>query len=55
MACILVTHEMGFARELADHIHFADKGALLIEAHIKRRPPGGVSVHGADHLCKWQI
>jgi len=24
MTCILVTHEMGFAREIADHIYFTD-------------------------------
>ena len=26
MTCILVTHEMGFAREVADHIYFTDRG-----------------------------
>ena len=26
MTCILVTHEMGFAREVADHIYFTDCG-----------------------------
>jgi len=25
MTCILVTHEMGFAREVADHIYFTDR------------------------------
>lgn len=29
MTCILVTHEMGFARELADHIYFTDRGVIL--------------------------
>ncbi|MGO4675989.1 amino acid ABC transporter ATP-binding protein [Bosea sp. 2YAB26] len=30
MTCILVTHEMGFAREVADHIYFTD-GGLIVE------------------------
>ena len=29
MTCILVTHEMGFARELADHIYFTDRGIIV--------------------------
>lgn len=29
MTCILVTHEMGFAREIADHIYFTDKGVIV--------------------------
>lgn len=29
MTCILVTHEMGFAREVADHIYFTDKGHIV--------------------------
>ena len=29
MTCILVTHEMGFARELADHIYFTDNGVIV--------------------------
>lgn len=29
MTCILVTHEMGFAREIADHIYFTDKGLIV--------------------------
>jgi len=41
MTCILVTHEMGFAREVADHIYFTD-GGLIVEhgppAEILARP-----------------
>ena len=41
MTCILVTHEMGFAREVADHIYFTD-GGLIVEhgppAAILARP-----------------
>tara|TARA_B100001146_G_scaffold45417_1_gene38981 strand:+ start:143 stop:898 length:756 start_codon:yes stop_codon:yes gene_type:complete len=29
MTCILVTHEMGFAKELADHIYFTDNGIIV--------------------------
>ena len=29
MTCILVTHEMGFARELADHFYFTDRGIIV--------------------------
>ena len=29
MTCILVTHEMGFARELADQIYFTDRGVIV--------------------------
>jgi polar amino acid transport system ATP-binding protein len=29
MTCVLVTHEMGFAREIADHIYFTDHGIIV--------------------------
>ncbi len=29
MTCILVTHEMGFAREIAGHIYFTDRGVIV--------------------------
>ena len=29
MTCILVTHEMGFAREIADHINFSDNSVIV--------------------------
>jgi polar amino acid transport system ATP-binding protein len=29
MTCILVTHEMGFAREIASHIYFTDRGIIV--------------------------
>ena len=29
MTCILVTHEMGFAKEVADHIYFTDNGVIV--------------------------
>ena len=35
MTCLLVTHEMGFAREIADHIYFTDRGVI-----VEHGPPG---------------
>ena len=29
MTCVLVTHEMGFAREVGDHIYFTDRGVIV--------------------------
>ncbi len=29
MTCILVTHEMGFARKVANHIYFTDRGVIV--------------------------
>ena len=29
MTCMLVTHEMAFAREIADHIYFTDRGVIV--------------------------
>ena len=29
MTCVIVTHEMGFAREVADHIYFTDRGIIV--------------------------
>ena len=29
MTCCLVTHEMGFAKEIADHIYFTDNGVIV--------------------------
>ncbi len=29
MTCVLVTHEMGFAREIANHMYFTDRGVIV--------------------------
>jgi polar amino acid transport system ATP-binding protein len=29
MTCVLVTHEMGFAREIANHVYFTDFGLIV--------------------------
>ncbi|TXL81570.1 amino acid ABC transporter ATP-binding protein [Vineibacter terrae] len=35
MTCILVTHEMGFAREVADTVHFTDHGRIVESGDAK--------------------
>ena len=35
MTCVIVTHEMGFAREVADEIYFTDGGVLVEHAPPK--------------------
>lgn len=32
MTCLLVTHEMAFAREVADHVYFMDEGVVVEHA-----------------------
>ena len=32
MTCLLVTHEMGFAREVADHVYVTDRGVIVEHA-----------------------
>jgi polar amino acid transport system ATP-binding protein len=36
MTCLLVTHEMGFARELAEHMYFTDNG-VIVEQGLPRK------------------
>ncbi|HEY9550400.1 MAG TPA: amino acid ABC transporter ATP-binding protein [Kiloniellaceae bacterium] len=43
MTCILVTHEMGFARELADHIYFTDRGVI-----VEHSPPATFFTEAKD-------
>lgn len=43
MTCILVTHEMGFAREVADHMYFTDQGVIVEEG-----PPAEFFAHPRD-------
>ncbi len=33
MTCVIVTHEMGFAREVADQVYFTDRG-ILVESGV---------------------
>lgn len=32
MTCVVVTHEMSFAREVADHVYFTEKGVIVEHA-----------------------
>ena len=43
MTCILVTHEMGFAREIADHIYFTDQGVI-----VEHGPPASFFTKASD-------
>ncbi len=36
MTCLLVTHEMNFARDVADHVYFTDRGVIV--EHGRPRP-----------------
>lgn len=47
MTCILVTHEMGFARELADHIYFTDRGVI-----VEHGPPSTFFTKAKDPRTK---
>ena len=47
MACILVTHEMGFAREIADHIYFTDRGVI-----VEHGPPSEFFDNASDPRTK---
>ncbi len=35
--CILVTHEMGFVREIVDHMYFTDNGVIVVQAVPKNK------------------
>jgi polar amino acid transport system ATP-binding protein len=47
MTCLLVTHEMGFARELADHIYFTDQGVI-----VEHGPPGTFFTAASDERTR---
>jgi polar amino acid transport system ATP-binding protein len=47
MTCMLVTHEMGFARELADHIYFTDRGII-----VEHGPPATFFTDAKDPRTK---
>ena len=47
MTCILVTHEMGFAREIADHIYFTDRGVI-----VEHGPPATFFKEATDPRTK---
>jgi polar amino acid transport system ATP-binding protein len=47
MTCLLVTHEMGFAREVGDHIYFTDHGVI-----IEQGPPKEFFANARDPRTK---
>ena len=47
MTCILVTHEMGFAREIANHIYFTDRGVI-----VEHGPPATFFTDAKDPRTK---
>ena len=47
MTCMLVTHEMGFAREVADHMYFTDKGVI-----VEHGPPAEFFANPKDERTK---
>ncbi len=47
MTCILVTHEMGFAREVAGHIYFTDRGVI-----VEHGPPATFFTEAKDPRTK---
>ncbi len=47
MTCILVTHEMGFAKEVANHIYFTDRGII-----VEHGPPSTFFTEAKDPRTK---
>jgi polar amino acid transport system ATP-binding protein len=43
MTCMIVTHEMGFAREIGDHIYFTDRGVI-----VEHGPPATFFTQAGD-------
>jgi polar amino acid transport system ATP-binding protein len=43
MTCMIVTHEMGFAREIGDHIYFTDRGII-----VEHGPPAAFFTKARD-------
>jgi polar amino acid transport system ATP-binding protein len=43
MTCMIVTHEMGFAREIGDHIYFTDRGVI-----VEHGPPAVFFTQASD-------
>jgi polar amino acid transport system ATP-binding protein len=47
MTCIIVTHEMGFAREVADHVYFTDAGLI-----VEHGAPADLFVHPREERTR---
>ena len=47
MTCILVTHEMAFARDVVNHIYFTDRGVI-----VEHGPPVSFFDNAQDERTK---
>ncbi|OYV36859.1 MAG: peptide ABC transporter ATP-binding protein [Acidocella sp. 20-61-6] len=47
MTCVLVTHEMGFAREVANEVYFTDRGVI-----VEHAPPASFFTNPTDPRTK---
>jgi polar amino acid transport system ATP-binding protein len=47
MTCMIVTHEMGFAREVADHVYFTEKGVV-----VEHGPPRDLLVNPREERTR---
>jgi polar amino acid transport system ATP-binding protein len=47
MTCLLVTHEMNFAREVADHVYFTDRGVI-----VEHGPPAELFTAARDERTR---
>jgi polar amino acid transport system ATP-binding protein len=47
MTCVLVTHEMGFAREIANEVYFTDRGVI-----VEHGPPASFFANPQDPRTK---
>jgi polar amino acid transport system ATP-binding protein len=47
MTCVLVTHEMGFAREVANEVYFTDRGVI-----VEHAPPASFFTNPSDPRTK---
>jgi polar amino acid transport system ATP-binding protein len=47
MTCVLVTHEMGFAREVANEVYFTDRGVI-----VEHAPPASFFANPQDPRTK---
>jgi len=47
MTCVIVTHEMGFAREVADHVYFTDRGVV-----VEHGPPAEFFTNSRDERTR---
>jgi polar amino acid transport system ATP-binding protein len=47
MTMVVVTHEMGFARDVADHVIFMDKAVI-----VEQGPPEQIFDHAESERCR---